>query len=144
MDIDIVELKEYVKRKNLSFFIKDGYIYCEDLRRGERVILGNYSCVELSNKVLKIVLQNGLHQFELIDDTRTLKVKKFADYSFLTSLGFELRKKDNHYVKKVYLNNDNDDRNFYDINPQTRELKVDIQSYLDNTLLSLCKGGILE
>ena len=38
MDIDIVELKEYVKRKKLSFFIKDGYIYCEDLRRGERVI----------------------------------------------------------------------------------------------------------
>ena len=44
----------------------------------------------------------------------------------------------------MYLKNDNDDRNFYDINPQTRELKVDIQSYLDNTLLSLCKGGILE
>lgn len=55
-----------------------------------------------------------------------------------------LRKKDNHYVKTVYLKNDNDDRNFYDINPQTCELKVDIQNYLDNTLLSLCKGGILE
>ena len=76
-------------------------------------------------------MQNGLHQFELIDDTRTLKVRKFADYSFLTSLGFEFRKRDNHYVKKVYLKNDNDDRNFYDINPQTRELKVDIQNYLD-------------
>lgn len=144
MDIDIVELKELVKRKKLSFFIKDGYIYCEDSRRGERVILGNYSCVELSHKVLKIILENGLHQFELIDDIRTLKVRKFADYSFLISLGFELRKKDNHYVKTVYLKNDNDDRNFYDINPQTCELKVDIQNYLDNTLLSLCKGGILE
>ena len=31
----------------------------------------------------------------------------------------------------MYLKNDNDDRNFYDINPQTRELKVDIQNYLD-------------
>lgn len=144
MEIDIVKLKEYVKEKRLNFFIKDGYIYCDDIDRGERIIVGNYACIELNASVLKIVDENGLTKYEFNDEQRILKTKKFIDYQFLTSLGFQLRERDGHYVKKVYLNNDNDDKNFYDINPQTCEMRVDIEHYFDNTILSLCLGGILE
>ena len=49
-----------------------------------------------------------------------LKIKDNVDLMRLYCYGFVLRKEDNCMVKKVYLNNDNDDKNFYQINPITR------------------------
>lgn len=48
-------------------------------------------------------------------------------------------------VKKVYLNNDNDDKNFYEINPITRIIELTrLDGELDDTLYDLIKDGLVE
>lgn len=41
--IDIVEIKSEVNKCALFFYVKNGYIYCENRRTGECVIVGDYN-----------------------------------------------------------------------------------------------------
>lgn len=38
--IDIVEIKNKVNKNEILFYVKDSYIYCENIRTGECVIVG--------------------------------------------------------------------------------------------------------
>lgn len=74
-----------------------------------------------------------------------LKIKNYIDLRILLNYGFEIREKDNYLVKKVYLKNDNDDKNFYQINPITRIIELTrLDSELDDTLYDLIKDDLVE
>lgn len=66
-------------------------------------------------------------------------------FVLINSYGFTLRKEDNYLVKKVYLNNADDDKNFYQINPVTRIIELTrLDGELDDTLFELTKDGLVE
>lgn len=41
--IDIVDLKNNVTKENIKFYLREGFIYCENLKTSETVIVGDYS-----------------------------------------------------------------------------------------------------
>lgn len=57
--IDIVDIKKYVKNKTFRFYIKDGYIYCEDTKTHEIVSVGNYACMTWHPTHFEIIKENG-------------------------------------------------------------------------------------
>ena len=74
-----------------------------------------------------------------------LKIKDNIDFAELYNYGFKFRAEDNHMVKKVYLNNDNDDKNFYKISMATRIIELSrLDGELDNTLFDLIKADLVE
>lgn len=74
-----------------------------------------------------------------------LKIRDDVDLKELEKYKFKLRTNDNYMVKKVYLNNDNDDKNFYQINPITRVIELTrLDGELDDTLYDLIKDGLVE
>lgn len=74
-----------------------------------------------------------------------LKIKNYLDLRELEHYGFVWRTDDNYMVKKVYLNNDNDDKNFYQINPITRVIELTrLDGELDNTLYDLITDELVE
>ena len=74
-----------------------------------------------------------------------LKIKNYIDLRILLNYGFEIREEDNYLVKKVYLKNDNDDKNFYQINPITRIIELTrLDGELDDTLYDLIKDDLVE
>lgn len=74
-----------------------------------------------------------------------LKIKNYIDLRILLNYGFVIREEDNYLVKKVYLENDNDDKNFYQINPLTRIIELTrLDGELDDTLYDLIKADLVE
>ena len=74
-----------------------------------------------------------------------LKIKNYIDLRILLNYGFKIREEDNYLVKKVYLGNDNDDKNFYQINPITRIIELTrLDGELDDTLYDLIKDDLVE
>ena len=74
-----------------------------------------------------------------------LKIKDNIDLKELEKYGFKYSPIDYRFVKKVYLNNDNDDKNFYEINPITREIKITrLDNKLDCVLYDLIKDDLVE
>lgn len=74
-----------------------------------------------------------------------LKIKDNVDLKKLWDYGFVWRTSDNYMVKKVYLNNDTDDKNFYQINPITRVIELTrLDGALDDTLYDLIKADLVE
>ena len=74
-----------------------------------------------------------------------LKIKDNVDLLMLYNFGFVHRKDDNCMVKKVYLENDDDDKNFYEINPITRIIRITrLDGELDNTLYDIIKADLVE
>lgn len=75
-----------------------------------------------------------------------LKIKKYVDLKDLEKFGFKksLYYEDD-YVKKVYLSNADDDKNFYRINSKTREIRLTrIDGELDSTIYDLVKADVVE
>lgn len=71
------------------------------------------------------------------DDVKLEELEKFG---FSTNKYYPLS-----YVKKVYLRNENDDKNFYHINKKTRIIKLTrLDGELDNTLYDLITAGLVE
>lgn len=74
-----------------------------------------------------------------------LKIKDNVDFGKLYKYGFKFRAEDNYMVKKVYLNNDNDDKNFYQISMATRIIELTrLDGELDDTLYDLIKADMVE
>ena len=74
-----------------------------------------------------------------------LKIKDDINLRYLVKYGFIWRTNDNYMVKKVYLKNDNDDKNFYQINPITKIIELTrLDGELDGTLYDLIKDGLVE
>ena len=74
-----------------------------------------------------------------------LKIKNNVDLKELGKYGFVIRTEDNCLVKKVYLGNVNDDKNFYQINPITRIIELKrLDNELDDTLYDLIKADLVE
>lgn len=79
----------------------------------------------------------GVNMIKIIDEVNL--------FVLINSYGFTLRKEDNYLVKKVYLNNADDDKNFYQINPVTRIIELTrLDGELDDTLFELTKDGLVE
>ena len=65
--------------------------------------------------------------------------------AIINNYGFKLRAEDNYLVKKVYLKDANDGKNFYQINPITRIIELTrFDGPLDDTLFELTKDGLVE
>lgn len=144
--MDVVDLKTKVKNKEINFFLNDGYIYCKNNKTEEIAIVGNYYCVEVSAKEIKIIDENHnvMHLNEINEKSNLIYISKNTDLALLKSLGFHLCR-DGHYVKRVYLCNENDDKNFYDIDPKTRILKLTrLDGDLDDTIIKLVKAGFIR
>lgn len=74
-----------------------------------------------------------------------LKIKDDVDLKELEKFGFKYNAFFNNCCKKVYLNNENDDKNFYEIKGTTREIKLDrLDGQLDDTLYDLIKADLVE
>jgi len=76
-----------------------------------------------------------------------LKIKDEVDLKELEKFGFVTSLKYNpmSYVKKVYLNNDNDDKNFYRISKKSRKIELKrLDGELDDTLYDLIQAGLVE
>ena len=144
--MDVVELKIKVKNKEINFFLNDGCIYCKNNKTEEIAIVGNYYCIDVSAKGIKIIDENHnvMYLNKISEKPNLIYISENMDLKLLKSLGFQLRK-DGHYVKKVYLCNENDDKNFYDIDPKTRILKLTrLDGDLDDTIINLVKGGFIR
>lgn len=144
--MDVVELKTKVKNKEINFFLNDGYIYCKNNKTEEIAIVGNYYCIDVSAKGIKIIDENHnvMYLNKISEKPNLIYISENMDLKLLKSLGFQLRE-DGHYVKKVYLCNENDDKNFYDIDPKTRILKLTrLDGDLDDTIINLVKGGFIR
>lgn len=73
-----------------------------------------------------------------------LKIKDEVELKELEKFGF-LDRDDTTYVKKVYLHNDDDDKNFYVIDKKSRIIDlVRLDNELDNTLYDLIQAGLVE
>ena len=73
-----------------------------------------------------------------------LKIKEEIDIKELEKFGF-LDRDDTTYVKKVYLHNDDDDKNFYVIDKKSRIIDlVRLDHELDDTLYDLIQAGLVE
>lgn len=65
--------------------------------------------------------------------------------AIINNYGFKLREEDNYLVKKVYLKDDNDGKNFYQINPITRIIELTrFDGPLDDTLFELIRDKLVE
>ena len=74
-----------------------------------------------------------------------LKIKDDVDLRELERFGFKLRIEDNYYVKKVYLKNADDDKNFYKVHPIYRKIELTrLDGELDTTLYDLIKANLVE
>ena len=75
-----------------------------------------------------------------------LKIKDNVDLKELEKFGFNSSKYyPLSYVKKVYLCNEDDDKNFYRISKQTREIFLTrLDGELDDTLYNLIKADLVE
>lgn len=68
-------------------------------------------------------------------------LEKLKDFGFVTSITYNPLS----YVKKVYLNNENDDKNFYRISKSSRKIELTrLDGELDDTLYDLIQAGIVE
>jgi spore maturation protein CgeB len=76
-----------------------------------------------------------------------LKIKDDVDLKELEKFGFvtSLTYNPLSYVKKVYLNNENDDKNFYRISKSSRKIELTrLDGELDDTLYDLIEAGLVE
>ncbi len=76
-----------------------------------------------------------------------LKIKDDVDLEMLKDFGFVTSITYNplSYVKKVYLNNENDDKNFYRISKSSRKIELTrLDGELDDTLYDLIQAGLVE
>ena len=75
-----------------------------------------------------------------------LKIRDDVDLEELKKLGFSTNKYyPLSYVKKVYLCNENDDKNFYRISKETRKIELTrLDGELDDTLFDLIQAGLVE
>jgi hypothetical protein len=72
-----------------------------------------------------------------------LRIKEGIDLKELEKFGF--KKYANGYYKKVYLKNDNDDKNFYEISKHDRIIELTrLDGELDDTLYDLIKADMVE
>lgn len=76
--IDIVDIKNKVNDNELNFKLKDGYIYCEDKRTQESVIVGNYAEINLKPEGIIITIDGkpqpvGVYIQEYIDKIDTTR-----------------------------------------------------------------------
>ena len=68
-------------------------------------------------------------------------MKELENFGFVTSLTYNPLS----YVKKVYLNNENDDKDFYRISKSSRKIELTrLDGELDDTLFDLIQAGIVE
>ena len=68
-------------------------------------------------------------------------LEKLKDFGFVTSITYNPLS----YVKKVYLNNENDDKNFYRISKSSRKIELTrLDGELDDTLYDLIQAGLVE
>ncbi len=73
-----------------------------------------------------------------------LKIKDEVELKELEKFGF-LDRDDESYVKKVYLKNDNDDKNLYVIYKKTHIIDLArLDGELDDTLYDLIKANLVE
>ena len=73
-----------------------------------------------------------------------LKIKNNVDLKELEKFGFTKRE-DGYWVKKVYLGNADDDKNFYQISEETRKIELTrLDGELDDTLYDLIQAGLVE
>jgi len=74
-----------------------------------------------------------------------LKIKDDVDLKELEKFGFKPNYVFREYTKKVYLKNDNDDKNVYVINGITRVIELSrLDDELDDTLYDLIQAGLVE
>lgn len=75
-----------------------------------------------------------------------LKIRDDVDLKELEKFGFIQEKFiTGNWCKKVYLGNDNDDKNFYVISASDRNINlVRLDGELDNTLYDLIQAGVVE
>ncbi len=143
--MDVVDLKSSVKEHKIYFYLEDNYIYCKNNITKEISIVGSYSCINA--KINGIEFINEKHEKINIfpKENELIYISNKIDLNILLSFGFKLRKTDGHYVKKVYLNNSDDDKNFYDIDPKTRIVNLTrLDGLLDDTIVQLVKAGFIE
>ena len=70
-----------------------------------------------------------------------VELEKLKDFGFVTSITYNPLS----YVKKVYLNNENDDKNFYRISKSSRKIELTrLDGELDDTLYDLMQAGLVE
>lgn len=68
-------------------------------------------------------------------------MKELENFGFVTSLTYNPLS----YVKKVYLNNENDDKNFYRISKSSRKIELTrLDGELDDTLYDLIRADLVE
>ena len=68
-------------------------------------------------------------------------MKELENFGFVTSLTYNPLS----YVKKVYLNNENDDKNFYRISKSSRKIELTrLDGELDDTLYDLIQADMVE
>lgn len=141
-DIDIVNLK-YGSKTRYRFYLKSNRIYCEDVFTDEKVIVGQYdSTIYTPGKIE--VINYGMSE-EISSKPELIYIKEDFDLSFLLNLDFKVRPEDGFYVKKIYLCNDDDDKNFYEIDPNTRIVQLTrLDGQLDDTIIKLYKMGAIE
>jgi len=71
----------------------------------------------------------------------SVDLEKLKEFGFVTSLTYNPLS----YVKKVYLNNENDDKNFYRISKSSRKIELTrLDGELDDTLFDLIQAGLVE
>ena len=69
-----------------------------------------------------------------------VELEKLKEFGFTTNKYYPLS-----YVKKVYLCNENDDKNFYHINKKSRKIELTrLDGELDDTLYDLIKADLVE
>lgn len=145
--MDVVDLKAKVKNKEINFFLNDGYIYCKNNKTEEIAIVGNYYCIDVQANGIKIINENHdvMYLNKINKKSNYIYISENMDLKLLEAFGFKKRKEDGHYVKKVYLCNEDDDKNFYDIDPKTRLLRLTrLDGELDNTIINLVKAGFIR
>lgn len=73
-----------------------------------------------------------------------LRIKKEVDLKELEKFGFTKRE-DGYWVKKVYLGNADDDKNFYQISEETRKIELTrLDGEFDGTLYELIQAKLVE
>ena len=73
-----------------------------------------------------------------------LKIKDNVDLRELMMFRF-IKREDNCWVKKVYLGNADDDKNFYEISEEDRIIQLTrLDGQLDTTLYDLIKADLVE
>lgn len=75
-----------------------------------------------------------------------LKIKDDVDLEELEKFGFSTNRYNPlSYVKKVYLCNEDDDKNFYHIDKKSRKIELTrLDGELDDTLYDLITAGLVE